>query len=138
MPKQRKKAESREKDLRMAILRIKHGRSHAGEKEVSIAAVAREAGVSTALIHNCHPKIADAIRTEQGRESRSVRDAKLLELREERAKSRELRQQIEELRDQVTRLSSINETLLADNETIRTRLVGGKVVQLRPRATASR
>lgn len=138
MPKQRKNADSREKDLRMAILRIKHGRSHTGEKEVSIAAVAREAGVSTALIHNYYPKIADAIRTEQGRDSRSVREAKQLELREERAKSRELRQQVELLRGQVARLSSINETLLADNETLRSRLGDGKVVQLRSRPATPR
>ncbi len=138
MPKQRKKADSREKYLRMAILRIKRGRAHSGDKDVSIAAVAREAGVSSSLIHNHYPKIADAIRIEQGRDGRSARDAKQLQLREERTKARELRQQIEELRGQVARLSSINETLLADNEALRSRPSDGKVVQLRSRGATPR
>jgi AcrR family transcriptional regulator len=138
MLKQRKKADSREKDLRMAILRIKHGRAHTGGKSVTIAAVAREAGVSAALIHNYYPTIADAIRVEQGRDGRSARDAKQLQLREERAKARDLRQQVDDLRNQVARLSSINETLLADNEALRTRLGDGKVVRLRAKTATPR
>lgn len=47
-----KPAEDREKDLRLALYRIQKGRTHSGETKITIAAVAREAGVSTALIHN--------------------------------------------------------------------------------------
>ncbi len=122
----------------MAILRIKRGRAHTGAKRVTISAVAREAGVSSALIHNYYPTIAEAIRIEQGRDYRSARDAKQLQLREERAKANDLRQRVEDLRSQVARLSSINETLLADNEALRARLGNGKVAQLRPLAATPR
>ena len=47
-----KPAEDREKDLRLALYRIQKGRTRSGETKVTITAVAREAGVSTALIHN--------------------------------------------------------------------------------------
>jgi len=47
-----KPAEDREKDLRFALYRTQKGRAHTGETKVTIAAVAREAGVSTALTHN--------------------------------------------------------------------------------------
>src|SRR5690242_1577643 len=119
MANARKNAVAREKDLRMAILRIKRGRSHTGATRVKIATVAREAGVSPALIHNHYPAIAELIRAEQGRDSRTERDAKRQQLREERAKSRELRRQIDELEKRVARLSSINEVLIADNEVLR-------------------
>lgn len=60
-----KPAEHREKDLKLALLRIQKGRTRTGELKVTIAAVAREAGVSTALIHNHYPRIAMAIREAQ-------------------------------------------------------------------------
>lgn len=52
----RKNAEAREKDLRLAMHRIERGRARTGESKLSIAAVAREAGVTTALIHNPLPQ----------------------------------------------------------------------------------
>lgn len=48
----RKNAEAREKEFRLAIYRIQKGRAHSKETQLSIASVAREAGVSPALIHN--------------------------------------------------------------------------------------
>lgn len=50
-----KSAEDREKHLRLALYRIQNGRACSGETKVSISAVAREADVSTALIHNYYP-----------------------------------------------------------------------------------
>ena len=67
MSQQRKSASARERDLRLAILRIERGRSHTKATRISIASVAREAGVSSALIHNHYPAIADAIRQAQSR-----------------------------------------------------------------------
>ncbi|MFB9146971.1 hypothetical protein ACFFU2_10630 [Halomonas alkalicola] len=133
MNKTRKNADAREKDLRMAIQRIKHGRSHTGAKNLSIAAVARETGVSAALIHNHYPAIAEAIRVERGRDGRSERDAKHQQLRELREKSRMLRQQLEDMRTQVARLTSLNEVLLAENEALRSRLGEGQVIHIQPR-----
>jgi len=66
MSEHRKTAQAREKDLRMAMFRIERGRAHTKSAKMSIASVAREAGVSAALIHNHYPGIADAIRQAQG------------------------------------------------------------------------
>ena len=126
----RKTAEVRDKELRLAIIRIKKGRSKANETKLTIAAVAREAGVSTALIHNYHPEIAEQIRESQGRSSRAQRDAKQLELKAEREKARQLRLEIALLRSKVASLASINEVLLDENRTLKSRLGGPKVVGL--------
>ena len=93
-----KPAVDREKDLRLAIYRIEGGRAHTKETKLTIAAVARETGVSTALIHNHYPKIAETIRQKQGRSSRAMRDVKHQDLIVERLKSADYRQEIEALR----------------------------------------
>lgn len=125
-----KPAEDREKDLKLALSRILRGRDRTGETKVTIAAVAREAGVSTALIHNHYPKIAEAIRDAQGRSSRATRDAKHQELTAERKKSAAYRQEIDELRIKVSRLASINEVLLEENRVLKAKLSDAKVVKL--------
>ncbi|MCY1294685.1 hypothetical protein D9M70_439900 [compost metagenome] len=128
-----KPAEDREKDLRLALLRIQKGRAKTGETKVSIAAVAREAGVSKALIHNYYPGIAEAIRQVQGRSSRAMRDVKHQDLLAERKKSAGYRQEIEELRAKVANLASINEVLLEDNRVLKAKLDDRKVVELASR-----
>lgn len=130
MTPQRKSASAREKDLRLAMLRIERGRSRTKATTISIASVAREAGVSAALIHNHYPAIADAIRHAQGRSSREQRDAKDEQLKAERDKTRELRRDIARLRVDVDRLASINEVLLAENAVLRAKLADRRVVDL--------
>jgi AcrR family transcriptional regulator len=125
-----KPAENREKDLKLALYRIQKGRAHTGEKKVTIAAVAREAGVSTALIHNYYPDIAEVIREVQGRSSRAMRDVKHQDLIAERKKSAAYRQEIEELRAKVANLASINEVLLDENRVLKAKLSDRKVVDL--------
>lgn len=83
-PANYKPAKDREKDLKLALLRIQKGRAKTGETRVTIAAVAREAGVSTALIHNHYPGVAEDIRAAQGRSSRAMRDVKHQDLLAER------------------------------------------------------
>ncbi|MNR15729.1 hypothetical protein D3C85_1322840 [compost metagenome] len=119
MTNTRKTSEAREKELRLALARIQHGRARSKETKVSIAAVARESGVSRALIHNHYPSIAEAIREAQGHSSRVQRDVKHQELRVERERNRALRLEIEELRAKFSKLASLNETLLADNLTLK-------------------
>ncbi len=126
----RKSAEAREKDLRLAMYRIERGRTRTGESKMSISAVAREAGVTTALIHNHYPAVAEDIRKVQGKDSRAQRDAKHESLKSERQKSRELRQEIESLRSDVARLASINEVLIAENASLKAQLNDRKVVRL--------
>jgi len=115
----RKRSEDREKDLRLAILRIERGRAHTKETKVSIASVAREAGVSTALIHNHYPKVAEDIRTAVGRSSRTQRDAKHEELKTAQGRNKELRREIEELKLLVRNLASENEMLIMENRMLR-------------------
>lgn len=125
-----KPAKDREKDLQIALHRIQKGRASSGESKVTIAAVAREAGVSTALIHNYYPGIAEAIRAAQGRSSRAMRDVKHQDLLAERKKSASYRQEIEELRAKIAHLASINEVLLDENRGLKAKINDRKVVDL--------
>ncbi|KWT70893.1 MULTISPECIES: hypothetical protein [unclassified Variovorax] len=60
----------RRDELRRAILKLKNrGQS------ISITAVAREAGVTPALLHNTYPDIAKEIGSLLGKSSRAQRDA---------------------------------------------------------------
>jgi AcrR family transcriptional regulator len=127
---QRKPSDIREKELQLALHRIERGRAKSGEKRVTIAAVAREAGVSAALIHNHYPNIAEAIREVQGRSSRAQRDAKHQDLRTEREKNQILRRQVEELRSKVARLASINEVLMTENKVLKAKRDSPNVVDL--------
>jgi AcrR family transcriptional regulator len=132
MTTKRKPSDTRERDLRLALARIQHGRAHTAETKVTIAAVAREAGVSTALIHNHYPIIAEAIREAQGRSSRAQRDVKHQDLRAEREKNRTLRTEIEELRAKVASLASINEVLITENRLLKAKQSDSKVIDLPP------
>jgi len=129
----RKTAEVRKKELRLAILRIKHGKSRSGITRVSILSVAREAGISAALIHNHYPSIADDIRREQGQDSRAKRDAISQRLKKERDKNRKLRGENSALYTDIRRLASINEVLLAENRSLHARAGVESVVPLVPR-----
>ena len=128
-----KPAEDREKDLKLALYRIQKGRARTGETKVTIAAVAREVGVSTALIHNHYPRIAESIREVQGRSSRAMRDVKQQDLIAERKKSATYRQEIEELRAKVANLASINEVLLDENRVLKVKMSDRKVIDLASR-----
>ena len=128
----RKPSDARERDLQLALARIQRGRAHTGESKVTIASVAREAGVSTALIHNHYPIIAEAIRDAQGRSSRVQREVKHQELRAEREKNRALRLEIEGLRAKVASLASINEVLIAENRLLKAKQSDSKVIDLPP------
>lgn len=128
---ERKPSPTREKDLQLALLRIERGRAKTGEKKVTIAAVAREAGVSAALIHNHYPNIAETIREVQGRSSRAQRDVKHHDLRVEQEKNRILRQEIQELRAKVASLASLNEVLLTENRVLKAKQNDPKVIDIR-------
>lgn len=129
----RKTSDSRERDLRLALARIQRGRAHTGESKVTIAAVAREAGVSTALIHNHYPNVAEAVREAQGRSSRAQRDVKHQDLIAEREKNKLLRQELEELRLKTADLASINEVLMAELRALKARSGDLKIVALSSR-----
>lgn len=130
MTSTRKPADSRKKDLELALLRIQRGRSRLGETNVTIAAVAREAGVSTSLIHNHYPGIAEAIRDAQGRSSRAQRDVMHQDLIAERKKNKLLRDEKQQLLVKIADLASLNEMLAAENRELRTKQSNPKLTML--------
>src|SRR5450830_1443145 len=125
----RKTAEIREKELRLAVHRIEQGRSNSNAKSLTVSSVAREAGVSAALIHNHYPAIAELIRTKQGASSRQKRDAKQSELLAQKNKNTELRRELVEMRSQLAKLATINEMLFIENSALRTSLENSNVVR---------
>lgn len=131
----RKPAEAREKELRLALARIQRGRASTKATKVSIAAVAFEAGVSTSLIHNHYPAVAEAIRAATGRSSRDQRDEKHESLKDERLKNKVLREEIVALRSQLAKIASLNEMLLQEVETLRAATQAGNVAFLPQKRT---
>lgn len=107
------KGEQTRNIIRQAITRIEKGRPKVVTKErkMSVAAVAEEAGVSRATIHNNYPDMADRIRTMLGKQNRIQRDKKHEALRLEKAKNRQLRTENAELRTKINVLVSKNRAL---------------------------
>lgn len=130
MSMQRMPADVRRKAIKLAISRIERGRTHTRAEKLNISTVAKEAGVTPALIHNHYPDIAEEIREKQGRTSRAQRDAKHSELLTEREKNRTLRAELSELRAQVAKLASINEVLLIENRLLKAKQGDPKVADL--------
>lgn len=130
----RKTAEVRERELRLAVHRIERGRAHTKATNLSVASVAREAGVTPALIHNHYPEIAELIRVKRGASSRAQRDAKQDALKQERAKTAVLREELEELKGQIARLATLNEMLLVDNRSLKAAQSTGNVRPLRTKS----
>lgn len=127
----RKDAVTREKELRLAILRIERGRARTNESKLSVSAVAREAGISAALIHNHYPAIAELVRVKLGASSRAQRDTKRSELKVEREKCAALRRELSDLRSQIAKLVTINEMLLIENNELKASQQSENVVGLR-------
>ncbi|KQY85976.1 hypothetical protein [Pelomonas sp. Root1444] len=98
-------------------------------KKVTITAVAEAAGVTSALVHNTYPDIAEAIRQQAGRSSRQQRDHKIQQLAECTARNRELRLELDAALRDIRQLASINETLRQEIDTLRA-LVSDKVAML--------
>lgn len=112
-------------ELRLALNRLqKRG------AKISIAGVAKEAGVTPSLLHLRYPDIAEEIRSLLGKACRAQRDTKHELLIIEREKNRQLRLQIEGLLLEVTDLASLNESLRAEIAMQRA-IATGKVAKIR-------
>lgn len=134
MSRERMPREQRKNQLLLAILRIERSRARTTQEVLpSVASVAREAGVSTALIHTYFPEVAESIREKGGRSSRAQRDAKHAELKVAQEKIRELQATIDENRVDKAKLASINEVLAIENSDLRARLGAKNVTDLEPR-----
>lgn len=131
MSSERRSGTDRLKQLLLAIRTIELGRSkQAGPQKLSIAAVAREANVSPALIHNSYPTIAVLIREKQGVSGRSRTSAQLDELKLCKARTRELREEIRDMRKKISQIASINEVLIVENARLRAQVNNSNVVVL--------
>jgi len=99
--------------------------------EISISAVAVEAGYTPSLIHNSYRAFADEIRTAAGRTLSSQLDNTKQELRETAAKNAQLKAENAALEVEVTNLASENEALRREL-IVQMAVATGKVSKLHP------
>ncbi|MBI6605171.1 TetR family transcriptional regulator [Pseudomonas sp. S4_EA_1b] len=105
----------------------------AGNEKISIASVARAAGVTPGLIHNTYPAVAERIRTLMGKSVRAQRDSKHQALMVEKEKNRALRAENEQLLEELARLASVNQVLILEMAHLKG-VVDGKVVTFVPKS----
>ena len=98
---------------------------------VTIAAVARDLNISTALIHNRYPEIAKEIRGLSGKGEKVKADShhqKYLQLKEQLA---DITAERDELLLDVRKLASLNMALRLENESLRAAMASGNVTYIR-------
>lgn len=129
------KGEATRKAIRLAILAITKGRPRVISKDrrISIKAVADEAGVSNATIHNNYADLAEQIRLLANKDVRHQRDATQQALVEQRRKASQLRAEIIQLKAEVAEIASVNATLMLQNAELRSRLTSPNVHELKKR-----
>lgn len=131
MTQQRKSAVNREKELRLAISRIERGKSNIGARLLSISSVAKEAGVTPALIHNYYPEVAALIRGKLRKEDLGPRKEYPRSRVVLQEVNKALREELIELRNQKSKLASINEMLLLEIQILKAASDGGNVRRIR-------
>lgn len=119
--------------LEQAFLRVK-----SKGQELTITAVALEAGRTPSLIHNTYPKLAERIRAEMGRSTREQRDAIAAELEAVKETLTQVRAELKGAKADNAKLASVNETL-RDELALSRAKVSGSVVEVRdPRRISKR
>ena len=117
-------SETTKLEIEMAIVRILQGKPTriANERRLSIAAVAEEAGVSNATIHNRYPVLAEQIR-------RILKDGREAFIGEQNTQVANLHRQLAEIRkalrkreDEIRRLKIINVLLAKEIQALRDEL----------------
>ncbi|MBC2771087.1 TetR family transcriptional regulator [Pusillimonas minor] len=104
----------------------------AGNEKLSIASVARAAGVTPGLIHNTYPAVAEKIRNLMGKSVRAQRDSKHQALMSEKEKNRALRAENDQLLEELARIASVNQRLLFEMAELKA-VSSGKVVAMAPK-----
>lgn len=119
--KEQTKGDLTSESIKKAMLRIIKGTPKVIEKgrKISIMAVAKEAGISRASIHNNYPDLAEKIRVLNGKNARVMKDKKNQELKQEKNKNRILRREIQALNMELAKLTSINASLLIANNNVK-------------------
>lgn len=96
------------KKLTLAFSKLKRDAAKAGKAGPSISAVAREVGVSHALIHNNYPDLAEEIRIASGRGPKQ-------QLEKQRSLVKQAGDRATELRAELTALKAQNRGLASEN-----------------------
>ncbi|MBK3843314.1 TetR family transcriptional regulator [Paraburkholderia aspalathi] len=110
--------------LELALRRLQHGKMQSSSDDrISIAAVAREAGVSNATIHNRYPDIAERVRALHVKASRLKTKAMPDTMDVIHRKLREAHQEIDRLKTDLVNSQSINLRLTRENELLHSRLL---------------
>ncbi|MGU6745717.1 TetR family transcriptional regulator [Salmonella enterica subsp. houtenae serovar 6,7:z4,z24:-] len=91
-----------------------------GNEKISIALVARIAGITPGLIHNTYPAVAEKIRLLMGKSVRAQRDSKHQALMVEKERNRVLRAENDQLLDELARIASVNQRLLFEMDELKT------------------
>lgn len=109
--------------LELALRRLQHEKAQAGsDGKISIAAVAREAGVSNSTIHNRYPDIAERIRALHAKTGRRRAKAILDTSDILHRKLLKAREEIHQLKNDLMKSQSINLRLTRENELLQARL----------------
>lgn len=134
MNKQQEQSTQTRTKIRQALVRIEQGRPKliSENRKISIIAVAEEAGVSEATIHNRYPDLAERIRGSANKEVRQQRDDKHKVLKGEQEKNKALRVELSELRITLARVTSENATLMLENERLKAITEAPNVTLLNP------
>lgn len=113
--------------LELALRRLQHGTMQSSSDDrISIAAVAREAGVSNATIHNRYPDIAERVRALHVKASRFRTKAMPDTMDILHSKLREAHKEIDQLKTDLVNSQSINLRLTRENELLHSRLLKQK------------
>ena|ERR1035438_2699024 len=115
---------------RQRLLQIIEGMEQAGSI-MTISGVAKEAGVSSAAIHNRYPDLADRIRKSAGAVKVEDVRVKLTKrsgaIKEEKAKRAKLRQELAEVKALLQKSDSVNAALQLENS--RLKVLNGKYLE---------
>lgn len=101
----------------------------AEKAKVTISAVAKIANVTSALIHNTYPVLAEKIRAINGKATRAQRDEKHTALMKVRKTNRGLRAENASLKVDLAKLASVNQKLLIEMAVLKG-VASGKVVSI--------
>ncbi|AJZ56693.1 tetR family transcriptional regulator-like protein [Paraburkholderia fungorum] len=109
-------------ELQLALIRLQRA-----SKKVSIAAVAKEAKVTPALVHNTYPDFAEQVRALVNKSTRAQRDDKHQALQLQRTANTRLYKVIADQNKEIVDLASVNEALRAEIRVLKG-MVEGKVL----------
>ncbi|WP_350357409.1 TetR family transcriptional regulator [Paraburkholderia fungorum] len=121
-PPRRRDRERTLTELQLALSRLQRA-----SRKVSIAAVAKEAKVTPALIHNTYPDFAERVRVLVNKSTRAQRDNKHQELQLQQATTTRLYKVIADQNKEIVDLASVNEALRAEMRVLKG-IVEGKVL----------